>query len=139
MRFNMIDIRCFNISAFFQAFHAKRVFLQICFPGFLPSTSVSSVRSRTALFRMQGSVFITVLLSGKNQCTAARVFAWHIRFVWHRISSKRKAPSVSTMPVSLPPCKELRWRKCSNPALSEVSYIPCDNTVCLDPFCSHTL
>ena len=139
MRFNMIDICSLNVSALFQALHTKRMFLQICFSGFLPCASVSSVRSRAVLFRMQGSVFIAVLLSGRNQCTAARVFAWHIRFVWHRISSKRKAPSVSTMPVSLPSCKELRWRKCSNPALSEVSYIPCDNTVCLDPFCSHTL
>ena len=89
MRFNMIDIRCFNVSAFFQAFHAKRVFLQICFPGFLPCPSVSSVRCRTALFRMQGSVFITVLLSGRNQCTAAGVFAWHVRFVWHSFLQKK--------------------------------------------------
>ena len=63
VRNNVVDVRCLHVPTFLYALHTQRVRLKVLLPGLLPSSTITSTRSRPYLFRVHRLVTVTILLS----------------------------------------------------------------------------
>ena len=63
VRNDVIHVRRLNVPSFLHALYAQRVCLKVLLPGPLPSSTVTSARSRPHLLGVQYFVTVTILLS----------------------------------------------------------------------------
>ena len=63
MRNNVVNVRCLRVPSFLHALHTQWVRLKVLLPGLLPSSTITSTRSRPYLFRVHRLVTVTILLS----------------------------------------------------------------------------
>lgn len=80
---DMIHNRCFHITSFGKAPHAKRMGLQVNSPCLLPAASVSFLGCGLPVVLVKGFVFLTVHGAIGNQPATARMLAWGVRPTWH--------------------------------------------------------